>query len=358
MKALILVGGFGTRLRPLTLTVPKPLVEFGNKPIICHQIEALIAVGVSEVVLAINYRPEIMEAFCKKYEAKYGIKITISQETEPMGTAGPLALANHILNDGEPFFVLNSDVTCTYPLKELLDFHVKSNAEGTILVTTVEDPSKYGVVLADDNGKIDRFVEKPKTFVGNRINAGIYCLSPKLLARIKPVPTSIEKDVFPVVAAAGGLYSMLLPGFWMDIGQPKDYLTGMCLYLEAERQRDAAVLASGAGIKGNVLIDAAATVGEGCVLGPDVVIAEGCVIEDGVRLSRCTLLKNAKVKKHALVANSIIGWDSTIGAWSRVEGSSVLGEDVQIKDELYINGAIILPHKGISLSIAEPQIIM
>ena len=147
-----------------------------------------------------------------------------------MGTAGPLALARAHLDDGsgEPFFVFNSDVTCEYPLAALLARHRASGAEGTLLVTRVEDPSKYGVVVHDEaSGRIARFVEKPTVFVGHHINAGLYCLSPAILARIPLAPTSIEKDVFPAMAAAGSLFAMVLPGYWMDIGQPKDYLAGM-----------------------------------------------------------------------------------------------------------------------------------
>lgn len=147
MKALILVGGrhhlsftfnnsgFGTRLRPLTLTLPKPLVPFANKPMIMHQIENLAKAGVKDVVLAVNYRPEIMQATMKEYEEKLGVRITFSVENEPLGTAGPLALAKSILGkDSEPFFVLNSDIICDFPFEEMIAFHKKHGAEGTILV--------------------------------------------------------------------------------------------------------------------------------------------------------------------------------------------------------------------------------
>jgi mannose-1-phosphate guanylyltransferase len=148
MKALILVGGFGTRLRPLTLSVPKPLVDFGNKPMILHQIEALKEVGVTEVVLAINYQPEVMLNFLKDFESKLGIKITCSQETEPLGTAGPLALARDKLADGsgDPFFVLNSDVISEYPFAELIQFHKSHGGEATIMVTKVSrDTEESGI---------------------------------------------------------------------------------------------------------------------------------------------------------------------------------------------------------------------
>jgi hypothetical protein len=261
---------------------------------IVHQIEALRDAGVTEVVLAINYQPQVMYAFIEEYQQKLGVKITISQarprcriarglpgrlgaaassgaylgsicesqvavpslllaaavrlclpggsansallssrpcmqagwlsdatalfstqESEPMGTAGPLALARDKLMDGsgEPFFVLNADVICEYPLKELLAFHKERRAEATLFVTKVEEPSKYGVVVFDEaTGKVERFVEKPQTFCGNKINAGIYVLSPSVLDRIELRPTSIEKEIFPPLAAEGKLFVMVLPG--------------------------------------------------------------------------------------------------------------------------------------------------
>jgi mannose-1-phosphate guanylyltransferase len=186
------------------------------------------------------------------------------------------------LEGDEPFFVLNSDVICEFPFKHMLEFHKKHGAEGTLLVrsfyiweltkpqkvTKVEEPSKYGVVVAKEDGKIDRFVEKPKVFVGNKINAGIYLFNSKVLDRIKPEPTSIEKEIFPKMAEEGQLYSMVLKGyviirvilnlfsarFWMDIGQPKDYLAGTSLYLNSLAEKDKDLLLSGKGIKGAVLV--------------------------------------------------------------------------------------------------------
>jgi mannose-1-phosphate guanylyltransferase len=140
MKALILVGGFGTRLRPLTLTVPKPLMDFCNLPILCHQIQALAAAGVNEVILAINYQPEIMMKELENLEKKYGLKITCSLESEPLGTAGPIRLARDLILKDNPTglcFVFNSDVICNYPLDQLIDFHKSHGKEGTIMVTEV-----------------------------------------------------------------------------------------------------------------------------------------------------------------------------------------------------------------------------
>ncbi|KAK3154306.1 hypothetical protein QOZ80_2BG0188850 [Eleusine coracana subsp. coracana] len=361
MKALILVGGYGSRLLPLTYSIPKPLVDFANKPILQHQIEALRHVGVTEIVLAINYRPEAMYNFLKDSEDNLGVKITCSQETEPLGTTGPLALARDKLVDGsgEPFFVLNCDIISEYHFSELIRFHKSHDGEATIMVTKVDEPSKYGVVIMKEGtGRVERFVEKPKTFVGDKINAGIYLLDPSVLDRVQLKPTSLEKEVFPQIVADKKLYAMVLPGFWMDIGQPKDYITGLHLYLGSVRQNSPDRLAAaGEHVVGNVLVHETASIGDGCLIGPDVVVGPGCVVEDGVRLSRCTLLPGARVKKHACVSSSIVGWHSSVGQWARIENVTVLGEGVHVCDEVYSNGGLVEPRREIRSNIPNPQVV-
>ncbi|KAK0398688.1 hypothetical protein QR680_002709 [Steinernema hermaphroditum] len=359
MKALILVGGFGTRLRPLTLTQPKPLVEFANKPMMMHQIEALAAVGVDTVILAVGHHSDLLEREIVQQSDRIGIKVIFSFEEEPMGTAGPIALAKEYLQGDEPFFVLNSDVICDFPFKAMIDFHQKHGREGTIAVTRVEEPSKYGVVVFDENtGRIDRFVEKPQEYVGNKINAGIYVLSPSILQRIPNKPTSIEKEIFPVMAGCNNLYAYVLPGFWMDVGQPKDFLTGTRLYLRHIRENNKDMLASGDHIQGDVLVDETAHIGENCRIGPNVVIGPRVRIEDGVCLRNCTVLPDSVIRTHSWVNSSIIGRKCSVGRWVRIENTSVIGDDVAIKDELYLNGAIVLPHKSISENVPDPHIIM
>ena len=249
MKALILVGGYGTRLRPLTLSKAKPLVEFCNRPMLLHQIEALRKVGVDHVILAVSYKAEDLQTELSAYADAVGIRISFSQEPEPMGTAGPLAFAKQLLTESnavdesgdqsvasrtnpEPFFVLNSDVICHFPFSDLLAFHKSHGKEGTIIVTDVEEPSKYGVVVCEPDGKIDRFVEKPKEFVSNKINAGMYIFNLDILNRIPLRPCSIEKEIFPLLAADRELYAFPLIGYWMDVGQPGDYLKGMVMHLQ------------------------------------------------------------------------------------------------------------------------------
>jgi len=318
--------------------------------------------------LAVNYRPEIMVAALKEYETKYNVQITFSVETEPLGTAGPLALAREVLGkDDSPFFVLNSDVICEYPFDNLLEFHKSHGHEGTIVVTKVEEPSKYGVVVPRSSGDvsiIDRFVEKPVEFVSNRINAGIYIFNPKVLDRIELRPTSIEKETFPELARDGQLHSFDLEGFWMDVGQPKDFLAGTCLYLASVARRTPNLLAQREATKcdyvygGNVLVDASAKIGKNCRIGPNVTIGPNCVIGNGVRIQRSVIMEGCRIKDHAWIKSSIVGWRGMIGRWARLENISVLGEDVSVSDEVYINGGSILPHKSISANIEVPQIVM
>ena len=346
LKALLLVGGFGTRLRPLTLSKAKPLIEFVNKPILVHQIEALKEVGVTEIVLAINYQPERMYNFLKENEEKYKIKITCSKEEIPLGTAGPIGLAKEILNktEGEEIFVFNSDITCKFPLKQMLEFHRKHGKEGTIAVTKVKDPSQFGVILSDENRKILDFIEKPQIFVGDNINAGLYIFNKKFLNRVNPVPTSIEREVFPQMASDGELYKFSLEGFWADIGQPKDFLIGTKLYLDNLNLNHKDLLQKeNEFIKENVFYGNNVKVEDGAFIGPNVVLSDNVVVKKGTK---------------TFFNNCIIGWKCHIGKWVRMEELCVLGEDVNVKDEVHLKNNIILPNVTIKNTLKEGQVIL
>jgi len=253
---------------------------------------------------------------------------------------------------------MNSDIICSFPLEDLLNFHKAHGKEGSLMITKVEDPSKYGVVVTESDGKIVSFVEKPKEFVSNRINAGIYLFNPSIFDRIQAKPTSIEKEIFPKMAAELQLYAFDLPGFWMDIGQPKDFQTGVGLYLEHLRKIDPSKLRSGSDVVGNVLLDETVKVGRGCLLGPNVSVGKNCTIEDGVRIVDTTVLDGCTIRSNSLIKSSIIGWHSSIGRWARLENTCVLGQDVHVDQEVHINGGKVLPHKSISENIREPAIIM
>ncbi|KJH43460.1 mannose-1-phosphate guanylyltransferase [Dictyocaulus viviparus] len=281
----------------------------------------------------------------KLHAERLGIQLHFSLEEEPLGTAGPLALARQYLEGGEPFFVLNSDVICDFPFREMIDFHLSHGCEGTIAVTQVR-------------GMIAEFVEKPQEYVGNKINAGLYIFNPSVLDRIFIRPTSIEKEIFPRMAECGTLFAFVLSGFWMDVGQPKDFLKGMSLFLDHKRRTEPAMLTKGESIQGNVLVDDSAVIGNNCRIGPNVVIGPRVLIEDGVCLRDCTILSDSVVRTHSWINQSIIGRKCSIGRWVRIENNSVIGDDVVVNDELYLNGAQVLPHKSISSNVPEPHIIM
>jgi len=230
------------------------------------------------------------------------------------------------------------------------------------MVTQVTEPSKYGVVVYDEStGKISKFVEKPQIFVGNKINAGMYIFNKDILKRIPLQPMSIETDVFPKMATYGQLYAMELQGFWMDVGQPKDYLSGMCKYLTALQDKNHPNhddLTKGKGIIDPVMIHPSATIGRDCLIGPFVTIGPNVTIEDGVRLKRTTVFEGVRIQNSTWIDSTIIGWESRIGRWVRMEGVTVLGKDVRIADELYGNGGMILDHKAINVTIPKPAIIM
>lgn len=371
MRAVILVGGFGTRLRPLTLTAPKPLVPFCNKPMIIHQIEALKAVGVTEVILAVAYRPEAMKAEMDVWAAKLGVSFVFSVEEEPLGTAGPLALARDILlQDDKPFFVLNSDVTCMFPMKEMLAFHKAHGCEGSIMVTQVTQWDKYGVVVySPHDHQIERFVEKPKEFVGDRINAGIYIFNKSILDRIPPRRCSIEKEIFPAMAADKQLYAYNLDGFWMDVGQPKDFIVGMTKFIpslvsagrrteQVQTEAEAAQASSPYTVKGVCVIDPSAKIGAGAVIGPNTSIGANCVIGEACCIDNAAILDNSRVGKGSMVSRSIVGWNNRVGSWCHIEDVSVLGDDVEVKDGIVLVGTRVLPNKDVGEHHFEPAIIM
>ena len=359
VKALLLVGGFGTRLRPLTFSKPKPLIEFINKPVLVHQIEALKSVGVEEIVLAVNYSSEKMFAALKEYENTYNIKITCSKEEYPLGTAGPIGLAKSYLEDADIIFVFNADVTCKFPLKEMLDFHLKHGKEGTIATKTVSDPSRFGVIVTDENDKILQFVEKPQEYVGNRINAGLYIFNKMFLNRVEAKPTSIEREVFPKMAADQQLYAFPLEGFWADIGKPAEYLVGTRLFLDNLSKYDSSKLEKlSEKIVDNVIVGENAVIEDGCILGPNVVVGKGVVVKKGCRIKNSVLLDKCVIGEYAFVEGSIIGWKSVIGKWCRVENLCVIGEEVNVKDEVCLKNNSICPFISIKSSPKEGSVIL
>lgn len=210
------------------------------------------------MVIAINYQASHIKNSLEPLEQKYNIKITYSQEEVALGTAGPLKLAEDVLrkdNDEGLFFVFNSDIICDYPLEELKQFHKKNGGEGSIVLATVEDPSRFGVIVSDEAGRVNSFVEKPNYFISNKINAGIYLLNVSVLDRIPERFCMIEKEIFPQMAKEGQLFSLPLKNdFWFDIGRPADYLVGQAAYLAYYKIKTLSEST------GNVMIDASSVI--------------------------------------------------------------------------------------------------
>lgn len=251
------------------------------------------------------------------------------------------------------FFVLNADIICPYPFEKMLEVHKEKKAMATMVLTPVTDPSKYGVVVTDDHGKATMFVEKPKEYISNNINAGMYLLSTDILEKIELKPTSIEREIFPAIAAEGGLFTIKLDGFWMDVGQPRDYLEGLRLWLNYLEKGSDERVTKGENIVGSCMIHPTAKISPSSKIGPNVVVGENCVIKDGARLKNCSILSGSVISEHSIIMDAIIGWKCKIGQWVRIENFCVFGEDVTVKDEIYVNGTIVLTHKVINENYYE-----
>lgn len=361
MKALILIGGYGTHLRPLTLTQPKSLIEFANKPIIFHQMEALITAGVDTIILAISYHEKLLEEEMINIANHWNITIHFSIGNESLGTGGALLLAKNLLKDEQLFLVLNSDIICNFPFQHMINFHRSHQHESTIAITKVNEPSKYGVCIFNEKThRAEQFIEKPSEYIGNYINAGLYVLSSNVLNRI-PLSSRVilmEKEIFPKLARTGNLYTYILEDFWMNIGEPRDFLIGTRLYLHFLHLKHSTMLSNECYVKDDVMIHETAKIGNGCIIGPNVVIGSNVEIADGVCLHDSTILSNSIIHSHSWINGSIIGRKCIIGCWVRIDNTCVIGDHVIVKDELYLNGARVLPHKTITVSVLEPDIIM
>ena len=320
MKALILAGGFGTRLRPLTLTRPKHLLPIANRPHIEHVFDLLLKHDIDQAVLMTSY---LAEAFADTMAgaAQRGMSLEITNEVEPLGTAGALKNAEHLVGD-EPFLAFNGDVLTNVDLGAVLDFHRAREAEASIVLTPVEDPSAYGVVPTKEDGTVLGFIEKPPRGRAptNLINAGIYVFEPSILDRIPPDRVwSAERELFPRFVAEGArLFGTATDAYWMDIGTPQKY-----------------VRANMDALSGDFPTDAVQGVGTDLVLsGPSSEIAtdarvssvcmgEGSRVASGASISGSVLLPGVKVDAGATVTGSVLGEDAVVAAGAKVENAAV-----------------------------------
>ncbi len=316
MRAVILVGGFGTRLRPLTFTIPKPLLPVANVRLLEHVIAGLGSAGITEVVLALGFKPEpFLEAFPDGSCA--GIALHYAVEPEPMDTAGAIGFAARHAGIDDTFVVVNGDVLTDLDVASLINFHRAHDAEGTIHLIPVDDPSQYGVVETDDDGYVERFVEKPRPgeSTSNVVNAGTYVLEASVLDRIEEGKRlSIERVVFPAMAAERRLVAMTTNDYWIDTGRPETYLTANLDLIDGTRSRILASVAPQSHIDGSAVITHS-VVGENCSIGrgaivSDSVLLPGSKVGNGARVEFSSVM--GVVEDGAHVRRCVIGVDGVV----------------------------------------------
>ncbi|MBW8824799.1 MAG: NDP-sugar synthase [Acidobacteria bacterium] len=307
MRAVVLVGGFGTRLRPLTLTTPKPMLPVAGVPMIERIMGHLAEHGIDDVVLSLGFKPD---AFMAAYpdDVCAGVHLSYAVEPTPLDTAGGIAFAARAAGISERFVVVNGDILTSVDLSQLMSFHESSGAEGTIFLTPVEDPSHFGVVPTDESGRVLAFVEKPPAGEAptNLINGGYYVLEPSVIERVpEEARINIERVTFPAMVADQSLFAVELPSYWIDVGTPERYL---------QANLDAAV------------DDPSTMVGAGCVIAPDA------VVESSV------LLAGAVVEAGASVRRSMVGAGAVVSAGSTVDDLTVLGDGVRTEPGSTLSG--------------------
>jgi mannose-1-phosphate guanylyltransferase len=343
VRAVVLVGGEGTRLRPLTLTTPKQMLPIVEQPMIERVLGHLAAHGIDDAVLSLGYRPD---AFINAYPGGViaGVRTTYAVEAAPLDTAGAIRFAAAQAGIDEQFVVANGDVLTDCDISALVEFHRARRAEATIYLTPVEDPSVFGVVPTDESGRVEAFIEKPPRDEAptNLINAGIYVVEPSVLGRIAPEGrVSIERETFPAMVADRTLFAFPLDGYWIDAGTPDAYLRAHRDLLAGRRPGSPAPEAEldasiGPGVwrigvptetEGSIersLLGSGTSIGPGAVV-EDSVIGAGAVVEEGASVVGSVLLPGARIASKATVEGSIIGPDAIVGQRCTVHPLSVVG---------------------------------
>lgn len=327
MRAVVLVGGFGTRLRPLTSDLPKQMLPIVDRPMIEHVVGHLAAHGVEEVVLSLGFLPD---AFLDTYPDGRcaGIPLHYAVEPEPLDTAGAIRFAAEDAGIDEAFLVLNGDVLTDLAVDELIGFHRASGAEATVSLTPVDDPSRYGVVPTDADGRVTGFVEKPPAGAApcNWINAGTYVFEPSVIDRIEPGRrVSVEREVFPAMADEGVLYGLRSEAYWVDTGTPETYLGVQLDLLDGVRGP------ARSGVDDAAEIHPGATVRRS-VIGPGAEVAEGSRVCDSV------VMAGSRIGEGAVVDGSLVGTDATIGPDAQVLGLSVVGHGAEVVAGEHLTG--------------------
>jgi mannose-1-phosphate guanylyltransferase len=356
LQALILAGGEGTRLRPLTSTIPKPVVPLVDRPFISYTLEWLRSHGLDDVILSCGFMADGVRSVLGD-GSRLGIRLRYVEEPEPLGTGGALKFAEELLD--ERFFMLNGDVLSDIDLSAQLRQHESTCARATLALIQVDDPSAYGLVRRNSDCSVKEFVEKPgpEQIDTNLINAGAYVLEHGVLETMAPAGTniSIEREVFPALVG-DGLFGYAASGYWLDIGTPERYLQGTFDILEGNvtteigRRLSESGLAhvDGATIDGRVvapaLVGSGSNVAKGAIVGGRTVLGQRVRIGEGAHVESSVLLDGVRVGARTTIRSSIVGPSAVIGDHCHIDGGVMLGEGVRIGSEnVLASGARIFP---------------
>jgi mannose-1-phosphate guanylyltransferase len=357
VQALILAGGEGTRLRPLTSGVPKPVVPLVDRPFIAFMLEWLRSHGVDDVVMSCGFLASGVRDVLGEGE-EFGMRIRYVEEPTPMGTGGALKFAEALLD--ERFLMLNGDVLTDIDLTAQIAQHEATGAACTLALVAVEDPSNYGLVrMSDDDTTVLEFLEKPSADTVTdvvTVSAGAYVLERSVLDLLSPdQPASIERDVFPRLVG-NGLHAIVGEGYWLDIGTPERYLQGTFDILEGTVVSEvldrlgehSMVVADDVENEGRIvpasIIESGCRIGHGAHVGGRVMLQRNVTIGENSRVERAVVLEGTRIGANCTVSGCIIGANVTIGDHTRVEGLSVIGEGVSLGAENVItNGVRLFP---------------
>ena len=342
MKAVILVGGKATRLEPLTSNIPKAIVPVLNTPFLEHVIRYLARHQIKDIILAQGHLAQPIESYLGD-GSQFGVKLSYVLEDTPRGTAGAIKNAERYLD--ETFLVLNGDIFTDLDITAMIDCHRERKAKATIALTPVDDPTSYGLVETDSEGRVTRFLEKPSwsEVTTNMINAGTYILEHDVLSQIQPrTKVSIEHETFPLLLAQGGpVYAYSSSAYWIDVGTPerylqlhRDLLSNKCRQYAFAPGEEVLVgeqshIHSTAQIKGPVVIGANCSIGHQVKLTGPVVIGNGCTILEDSVIEGSIIWRNARLGPKVNLKNSILGNNCCLNAGSICE-ESVLGDDVTV----------------------------
>jgi len=310
MRAVVLVGGEGTRLRPLTETIPKPLIPLVDRPFLHHVLDHLARHGVHEVLLSSSYLESAFAAFLS--DRRGDPAITWITEASPLGTGG--AIANAAQHLEETFLVLNGDILTDLDLSGLVAQHRRNAAVATITLTPVADARPYGLVTVDEAGRVGEFREKPPEPVPGEINAGTYVLEPEAIRDVPSNrPVSIEREVFPSLISSGApVFGVVSAAYWMDLGTPQKYLQATFDALEG---RVGGLSYAAPHVDPTARVSVRAHLGRWVVVGPEARIGEGAVVEDSV------ILRGGQVGPEAKIRQSIVGPAASVGGGASLDGA-------------------------------------